>query len=96
MPLTNTAIRNAWPRKTTFKISDGGGLHLLVQPNGSRLWRLAYRFAGKQKTLALGVYPTVPLLKAREGREGAKRMLAASRSIPRACAPCSSGSEATA
>ena len=53
MPLTDTAIRNAKPGATPFKISDGGGLHLLVQPNGARLWRLAYRFAGKQKTLAL-------------------------------------------
>jgi hypothetical protein len=76
MPLTDTSIRNAKPRKTPFKLSDGGGLHLLVQPQGSRLWRLAYRFAGKQKTLALGVYPTVSLAKAREGRDSAKRLLA--------------------
>lgn len=76
MPLTDTAIRNAKPRREPFKISDGGGLHLLLQPNGSRLWRLAYRFAGKQKTLALGSYPTVSLAKAREGRDNAKRLLA--------------------
>lgn len=76
MPLTDTAIRNAKPRKQPFKISDGGGLHLLIQPNGSRLWRLAYRFAGKQKTLALGTYPTTSLAKAREGRDSAKRLLA--------------------
>ena len=76
MPLTDTAIRNTKPRETTFKISDGGGLHLLVQPNGSRLWRLAYRFAGKQRTLALGSYPIVALAKAREARESAKKLLA--------------------
>ena len=76
MPLTDTAIRSAKPRSTPFKLSDAGGLHLLVQPNGSRLWRLAYRFAGKQKTLALGSYPTVTLVKAREGRDSAKKLLA--------------------
>lgn len=76
MPLTDTAIRNAKPRSGPFKISDGGGLHLLIQTSGSRLWRLAYRFAGKQKTLALGSYPTVSLAKAREMRDNAKRHLA--------------------
>ncbi|MBS0250195.1 MAG: integrase arm-type DNA-binding domain-containing protein [Proteobacteria bacterium] len=75
MPLTDTAIRAAKPANKPFKISDGGGLHLLVQSNGAKLWRLAYRFAGKQKTLALGAYPTVTLGKAREGREKAKRLL---------------------
>jgi integrase len=58
------------------KISDGGGLHLLVQPTGGRLWRLAYRFAGKQKTLALGAYPQVSLSDARAKRDDAKRLLA--------------------
>lgn len=76
MPLTDTAIRNSKARSEPFKISDGGGLHLIVQPNNSRLWRLAYRFAGKQKTLALGSYPTVSLAKAREARDSAKRLLA--------------------
>ncbi|MGE0022875.1 MAG: tyrosine-type recombinase/integrase [Hyphomicrobium sp.] len=76
MPLTDTAIRNTKPRPAPFKISDGGGLYLLVQPNGSRHWRLAYRFAGKQKTLALGTYPMISLAKAREGRDRAKRLLA--------------------
>lgn len=76
MPLTDTAIRNAKPRAKPYKLSDAGGLHLLVNPNGSRLWRLAYRFAGKQKTLALGAYPAVSLAKAREGRDDAKQRLA--------------------
>ena len=76
MALTDAAARGAKPRNKPFKLSDGGGLHLLVQSNGARLWRLAYRFAGKQKTLALGAYPAVSLAKAREGREGAKKLLA--------------------
>jgi integrase len=56
-------------------MSDGGGLHLLIQASGSKLWRLAYRFAGKQKTLALGSYPSVTLAAAREQRERAKGLL---------------------
>lgn len=76
MPLTDTAIRNAKLRATPYKLSDAGGLHLLINPNGSRLWRVAYRFAGKQRTLALGAYPTISLAKAREGRDSAKQLLA--------------------
>lgn len=76
MPLTDAAIRSAKPRANPYKIADGGGLHLLVQPNGSRLWRMAYRFAGKQKTIALGTYPTTSLAKARESRDSTKRLLA--------------------
>ncbi|HEY3698851.1 MAG TPA: Arm DNA-binding domain-containing protein [Spongiibacteraceae bacterium] len=54
--LTDLAIQNEKPKDKPFKVSDGGGLHLLVQPDGGRYWRLAYRFMGKQKTLALGMY----------------------------------------
>ncbi len=74
--LTDTRARSAKPTVRPLKLSDAGGLHLLVQPHGSKLWRMAYRFAGRQKTLALGVYPTVSLLEAREKRDGAKRLLA--------------------
>ena len=49
MPLTDTAIRNAKPRKKLVKLSDGGGLYLLIQPHGTKLWRMGYRFGGKQK-----------------------------------------------
>jgi integrase len=77
MPLTDTAVRNAKPLARPVKLSDGGGLHLLVTPGGSKLWRLAYRFGGKQKTLALGVYPSVTLADARSKRDTAKKMLAA-------------------
>ena len=59
--LNDTRVRNAKRADRPIKLSDGGGLHLLIQPNGSKLWRLAYRFGGKQKTLAIGVYPTVTL-----------------------------------
>src|SRR5215813_8694716 len=74
--LTDTRVRGAKPSQRPIKLSDGGGLHLLVQPHGSKLWRLAYRFVGKQKTLSLGVYPIISLQEARERRETAKRLLA--------------------
>lgn len=60
-----------------YKLSDGGGLYLLVNTNGSRYWRLKYRIAGKEKLLALGVYPDVSLADARAKRDEAKRTLAA-------------------
>jgi integrase len=74
--LTDTAIRNAKAGARAIKLSDSGGLFLLIQPHGSRLWRMAYRFAGRQKTLAIGVYPTVTLKLAREKRDDARRLLA--------------------
>jgi integrase len=78
MPLKDIIVRNVKPSPRPRKLSDGGGLHLLVQPNGSKLWRLAYRFFGKQKTLALGVYPAVSLAEARNLRDHAKKLLARS------------------
>jgi hypothetical protein len=59
--LTDLAIQNEKSKEKPFKISDGGGLFLPMQPDGGRYWRLAYLFAGKQKTLALGVYPAITL-----------------------------------
>jgi integrase len=76
MPLTDTLIRALKPAPSPTKHSDGGGLHLLVSPQGSKLWRLAYRCEGKQKTLALGAYPIVSLADARQKRDGAKKLLA--------------------
>jgi integrase len=76
MPLTDTAIRNAKSKEKAVKLFDGGGLFLLIQPNGTKLWRLAYRFAGKQKLLAFGIYPTISLPAARDRRDGAKKHLA--------------------
>lgn len=77
MPLTDLALRNAKLKDKPYKLFDGGGLHLLVNPNGSRIWRLAYRFAGKPKQLSFGTYPAVPLVEARQKREEAKRQLVA-------------------
>ncbi|TIX83670.1 MAG: DUF4102 domain-containing protein [Mesorhizobium sp.] len=76
MPLTDTLIRSLKPAQTPTKHSDGGGLHVLVSAQGSKLWRLAYRCDGKQKTLALGAYPAVSLAEARQKRDGAKKLLA--------------------
>ena len=76
MALTDTAIRNLKSEPEPYKKSDSEGLYLLVTPEGSRLWHLAYRFVGKQKTLALGPYPVVTLAMAREAKVEAKRLLA--------------------
>ena len=76
MALTDISCRTAKPDASPRKMSDGGGLRLLVQPNGSKLWQLAYRFDGKQKTLSFGAYPSVSLATARAMREDAKRALA--------------------
>ena len=77
MRLTDVTVRNAKGAGTVRKLSDGGGLHLLIPPESdSKLWRLAYRFAGKQKTLTLGAYPAVSLADARAERDAAKRLLA--------------------
>ena len=76
MPLTDTRIRNAKPKPRPYKLSDGGGMYLLIMPSGARYWRMDYRFAGKRRTLALGVYPEVPLAQARARREEARASLA--------------------
>ena len=75
MALTDTAIRNAKPADKPIKLFDGGGLFLHVTPAGQRYWRLKYRFAGKEKLLAIGVYPEIGLKEARDRREEAKRLL---------------------
>lgn len=77
MKLKDVAIRTAKRREKPYKLADGGGLFLLVNPNGSKLWRLKYRVAGKEKLLAIGIYPDVPLADAREARDHARRLLAA-------------------
>ena len=75
MPLTDTAIRNAKPGDRAYKLFDGGGLHVLVSPSGSRLWRMKYRYRGKEKLLSFGPYPLVGLKLAREKRDRARLML---------------------
>jgi integrase len=75
MPLTDTAIRKAKPTEKAYKLADEKGLFLLVHPNGSKYWRLKYRFNGKEKLLALGVYPDVELKDARDRRDEARKLL---------------------
>ncbi len=75
MPLTDVAARNAALREKPYKLSDEKGLYLLIQPNGSKYWRLKYRFGGKEKVLALGIYPTVGLKEARHRRADAQKLL---------------------
>jgi integrase len=74
--LSDLAIRKAKPEERAYKLSDGGGLHIAVQPNGGKLWRLKYRFGGKEKLLSFGPYPAVSLVFARQKRDEAKRQLA--------------------
>jgi integrase len=75
MALTELQIRSAKPQAKVAKLSDGGGLQLWVTPDGAKRWRLAYRFAGGQKLLAIGVYPAIGLKDARNARERARRLL---------------------
>jgi len=75
LPLTDTQLRNMKPEAGGYRKSDGGGLFIEVAPGGSKLWRLAYRFDGKQKLLALGSYPETSLARAREKRQEAKGLL---------------------
>jgi len=73
--LTETAIRSAKPRERPYKLFDERGLYLLlVAPTGGRLWRFRYRHGGKEKLVALGAYPDVPLRRAREKRDEARRL----------------------
>jgi integrase len=76
MGLTAVAIKAAKGREKPYKLTDSDGLHLLVLPSGGRYWRINYRYLGKQKTLALGVWPDVELADARAKRDGARRLLA--------------------
>ncbi|HDV7961038.1 TPA: integrase arm-type DNA-binding domain-containing protein [Escherichia coli] len=75
MALTDAKIRAAKPTDKAYKLTDGAGMFLLVHPNGSRYWRLRYRILGKEKTLALGVYPEVSLSEARTKRDEARKLI---------------------
>ncbi|MEB7898764.1 tyrosine-type recombinase/integrase [Raoultella ornithinolytica] len=77
MKLTARQVDTSRPKDKPYKLSDGGGLYLLVNSNGSRYWRLKYRIAGKEKLLALGVYPDITLAEARQKRADAKKILVA-------------------
>jgi len=75
MALTDVKVRNAKPGEKQVKLSDSGGMFLLVTPAGGKWWRLKYRFGGKEKMLAMGTYPDVSLSDAREARDDAKKLL---------------------
>jgi len=77
MPLTDVEVRSAKRRDKPFKLFDSGGLYLEVSPAGGKYWRWKYRFAGKEKRLAFGVYPDVSLKAAREKRDTARQQLGA-------------------
>ena len=77
MMLNAKKVDTAKGKEKTYKLSDGGGLYLQVEPNGSRYWRMKYRFGGKEKRLSFGVYPAVTLAEARQKRDDAKKVLAA-------------------
>jgi len=83
MPLNVPAIRAAKGGEKPYKLFDDKGLFLLVTPQGSKLWRVKYRFAHKDQLLSLGAYPAVTLKQARAGRDEVRRQVAAG--IVRAC-----------
>jgi hypothetical protein len=72
--LTDSAVMAAKPRSKPYKLTDGRGLHCLVNPSGSKLWRWRYEVAGKEKTLSIGSYPAISLAQAREVVEDARRI----------------------
>lgn len=76
MKLSDIKVKNLYPKKKTYKVFDGRGLYIEVQPNGAKYWRLKYRIHDKERRLAIGVYPYVSLKEAREKREEAKRLIA--------------------
>jgi integrase len=76
MPLTDIQIKSAKPAQATSKLFDGGGLFLEVTPQGSKRWRLKYRFGGVEKLISLGIYPEVKLRDARDRRDDARKLLA--------------------
>src|SRR3954452_24921021 len=76
MALNDIAIRTAKRKAAQYKLTDGGGLYLLVRPDGARYFRFNYRFGGKRRTLACGVYPVMTLAGARDRRDEARKMLA--------------------
>jgi len=76
MALTDTAIRKAKPRDKAYKLADSQGLYLLINPGGSKLWRVKYRIDGVERKLALGSYPEITLAEARAARDAARKQLA--------------------
>jgi integrase len=75
-PLTDIQVKNAKPKEKDATFFDGGGLYLLVTPTGGKLWRLKYRYTGKEKLISFGTYPGISLSDARQRREDARKLLA--------------------
>lgn len=75
MALTDAQVRQSRPRERAYKLSDGHGLCLLIQPNGSKWWRYRYRWLGAEQMLSMGTYPDTPLAEARKKRESARELL---------------------
>lgn len=75
MPLKDVTCRNAKPKEKAYKLADEKGLYLFIKPNGTKLWRLKYRFLGKEKSLSIGIYPDVSLQAARNVRDNARTQL---------------------
>src|SRR5690625_4613229 len=76
MKLSGATVAQAKPREKKYKLSDGGGMYLEVTPTGRKYWRFKYRFFGREKLLALGVYPEVSLKQARIAHQSARAQLA--------------------
>ena len=74
--LTDIAVKNAKPQEKLYRMFDGQGLYLEINQNGGKYWRIKYRFAGKEKRLALGVYPEISLSEVRERRDQARKLVA--------------------
>ena len=75
MALTDTKIRSLKPKEKAYKLADEKGLFLLIKPNSGKYWRFKYRFAGKEKLLAIGTYPQLSLRDARDKRDDARKLL---------------------
>lgn len=76
MSLNARQVDTVKAREKIFKLADGGGLYLQVNPNGSKYWRMKYRFAGKEKKLSFGIYPDISLAEARTKRDEARKIMA--------------------
>ena len=75
MPLTNTQIKNAKPKDKQYKLSDQGGLSLVVRTTGSKAWKYDYRLDGKRLTYTIGTYPDTPLTAARDAHRDARKLV---------------------
>lgn len=75
MPLTNTAVKSAKPKKKQYRLTDGQGMYLLIKPSGKKYWRLDYALHGKRKTFAIGTYPAISLKNSRLLRTRAKALV---------------------